>query len=129
MIQITISILHGARLPALLYRPLCDLKMPASHKDLAPYIHSLCTVNIVAFIIILPAEEVAWQVYSPPWDVLTELNSSVLIYALVITWSVLLTGTPSGSIHCIAGSPINESPSARMTVQVREKDAPAVGIS
>ena len=122
-----ISILHGARLPALLYRPLCDLKMPASHKDLAPYIYSLCTVNIVAFILILPAEEVAWQVYSPPWDVLTGLNSSVLIYALVITWSVLLTGTLSRPIHCTA--PVSESPSARVTVQVREKDSPAVGIT
>ena len=44
---------------------------------------SLRTVNNVAFIIV-PAEEVAWQVYSPPWDVITGLNSSVLMYILVV---------------------------------------------
>ena len=42
---------------------------------------------------------------------------------------LLVTGTPSGPIHCTVGSPISESPSARVTVQVREKDSPKIGIS
>ena len=81
--------------------------------------------------IIVPAVEVAWQVYSPPWDVRTGVNSSVLIKvpmeSLVITcWTSL---TPLGTVHCTAESPNNESPFARVTVQVSEKGSPAVGIS
>ena len=81
--------------------------------------------------IIVPAVEVAWQVYSPPWDVRTGVNSSVLIKvpmgSLVITcWMSL---TPLGMIHNTVGSPISESPSVRVTVQVSEKGSPADGIS
>ena len=40
-----------------------------------------------------------------------------------------LTPVPLGAIHWTAGSPISESPSARVTVQVSEKGSPAIGIS
>ena len=94
-----------------------------------PYL--LRTVNFVAFIIIALAEEVAWQIYSPPWDVFTGLNSSVLMYTLLITWSVLFIGTSSEPIHWTVDSesPMRQSPSARVTVQVSENNSPAVGIS
>ena len=79
----------------------------------------------------MPAVEVTWQIYSPPWDVLTGLNSSVLMYTLFITWSVLFIGTPSEPIHCTVDSesPMRWSPSARVTVQVSENNFPTVGVS
>ena len=43
--------------------------------------------------------------------------------------SLLIILTPSGPIHCTDGSPISESPSARVAVQVRGKDSPAIAIS
>ena len=50
--------------------------------------------------------------------------------SLVATcWLSLLILTPSGNIHCTAGSPISESSTTRVTVQVREKDCPAIAIS
>ena len=72
--------------------------------------------------------------YCPPWDVCTGVNSSVLTYvtvesSVITCWMSLLILTPSGPIHCTVGSPISESPSARVTVQVREKDSPAIDIS
>ena len=87
-------------------------------------------MNFVSSITV-PAVEVAWQIYSPPCDVLTGLNSRVLMYTLFITWSVLFIGTPSEPIHWIVDSesPIRWSPSARVTVQVSENNSPAVGIS
>jgi len=38
----------------------------------------LCTVSILTSIIV-PVEKVAWQVYCPPWDVCTGVNSNVLM--------------------------------------------------
>ena len=98
--------------------------------------NSLCTVtSTVAVAGMIPsALDIAWQVYCPPWDVCSGLNSRVWvnmgedpIRSPRVTFFSLPSGVPSESIHSKVRVSINDTAqSATVTVQVRVSVSPAL---
>ena len=71
--------------------------------------------------------------YCPPWDVRTGVNCSALVRAivemsLIVIAILLFILILTGGSHCTVRSSVSESPSARVTVQVRVKGSPAVSV-
>ena len=109
------STIHTVFVPSLSDNSLCEVDIMFEHV----LYHLLCTVTFhMAVRTTLVVSAVAWQVYSPPWDVRRGLN--VRTPALTVIPSPVVTSLPLEYCHWMDGVP------GTSTLQVSVYICPAV---